>query len=220
MRTLIVANWKSYKTTSEAKNWLYQLKMQEVESSSSKEVMLAPSFTLLPYVHSFIEANDMKISVGAQNVSPFAQGAYTGEVAAGQLSEFASFVVIGHSERRSYFSENETMLFNKVKQALQVNLQVIFCVQGKEAQVPDGVKIVAYEPVEAIGTGHPDSPEDAQNVAEEVKNRYKSVETVLYGGSVTADTVRNFTELSDISGVLVGKASLDAKAFIEIINNS
>ena len=162
----------------------------------------------------------MPVKLGAQNISPFAQGAYTGEINAAQAREFAEYVLIGHSERRTHFSETDAMLVAKVKQALSVGLEPIFCIQNAQTAIPDGVTIVAYEPVEAIGSGHPDTPEDAEAVSQAVKATYPSVQTVLYGGSVKANNVQDFTSVSSIDGVLVGGASLDAEQWGKIITNA
>ena len=96
----------------------------------------------------------------------------------------------------------------------------IFCVQNENTVIPDGVKITAYEPVFAIGTGNPDSFENANIVAGKIKNKNKTVQYVLYGGSVASKNVNSFTQMPNIDGVLVGSASLDANEFLEVIKNA
>jgi triosephosphate isomerase len=91
-------------------------------------------------------------------------------------------------------------------------------VQGQEYLVPQGVQVVAYEPITAIGTGTPDTPENADAVAAMIKSG-NNVQ-VLYGGSVTADNVKSFTSKTSIDGVIVGGASLEAEEFIKIIQNA
>ncbi len=111
------------------------------------------------------------------------------------------------------------MLFEKVKQAHAYGLQVVYCVDSKDGKIPEGVNIVAYEPVAAIGTGHPDDPSDAESVAGFLKAQ-NGVSYVLYGGSVTADDIVNYTQLPSIDGVLVGGASLTPKDFISLIQHA
>lgn len=205
-------------TIQEANYWLqeFTIKNQELHT---KEIILCPSFTTLATVKKYIAEHQLPIKLGAQNISPFGVGAYTGEVNAEQVKESAEYVIIGHSERRQHFGETDAMLAQKVAQAIAVGLEPIFCVQNAETAIPDGVRIVAYEPVSAIGSGNPDDPAHAAAVAGSIQQkRDKSI--MVYGGSVNAENVASFTHVSGISGVLVGSASLDPQQFIQIINNA
>lgn len=217
-RNIIVANWKSNKTESEAKTWLDRFKISGQEFAS-KEVIICPPSTLLSLISSEAKNRELKVKVGAQDISPFGEGAYTGAINGRQIKELASYVIIGHSERRKNFGETDEMLFDKFKLAKENGLNVIYCVQGKNTRIPANVDIVAYEPIDAIGTGHPDTPGNANDVAVYFKTNYK-VPCVLYGGSVTSLNVNNFTQMPDIDGVLIGRASLDAKEFYTIIKNA
>ncbi len=216
-RIFIVANWKSHKNKQEATDWLKTF--LDFKKSEDKEVIVCPSFTILPYLQQWIGSHRLPLSVGAQDVSPFAEGAFTGEVNARQVKEFADYVIIGHSERRTYFSETDEMVTKKVEMARQANLTPIFCVQGGQTPVPPGVEMVAYEPVSAIGTGNPDSPENAEGVIRAIKEK-TGASYVLYGGSVTPENINSFTSLPSIDGVLVGGGSLDPKTFAGIIENA
>ena len=214
----IIANWKSNKTESEAKDWILKVSGLRDQDLSNKEIILCPSLVHLPVVKEFAEEQMLPIKLGAQNISSFKEGAYTGEVSAKQVKEFANFVIIGHSERRNNFGENDEILFKKFKLAKENGLAFIFCVQGKETKIPENVDIIAYEPINAIGTGNPDTPENAENVAAYFKANSK-VPAVLYGGSVIASNVNSFSQMPSIDGVLVGKASLDPEEFYAIIQN-
>ena len=220
-KLLIVANLKSYKTEKEAKEWLENFKkIKELEQNlENKEVIVCPSFTLLSLFSLYILNNNLPVKLGAQNISPFDEGAYTGEVNARQIKDFAEFVLIGHSERRKNFSENDEMLSRKVNLALKYTLTPIFLIQGKDTFIPKGVKIIAYEPVFAIGSGNPDTPENADSIAFSVKLKENGLR-VLYGGSITSQNVKSFTEKENLSGVLVGGASLEAEEFVKIIQNA
>src|ERR1035437_4134866 len=130
-KVLIVANLKSYKNEIEAKNWLEGFKkIKELNLDlSQKEVIICPSFTQLFSFFSYFSSNNINAKLGAQDVSPFDEGAFTGEVSAKQIKDFASYVLIGHSERRSNFGESEKMLEEKVKRVLEAGLEPIFFAQ-------------------------------------------------------------------------------------------
>lgn len=220
MKTLfIVGNWKSYKTTEEATQWLQEFSAYNLQLLN-KTVVVCPPFTLLSLVSEFIKEKQLSIFVGSQDVSPFPQGAFTGGVNAEQIKEFTTYAIIGHSERRRFFGETDEMLAKKVEQADLAAVTPVYCVQKREDVVPKSVKIVGYEPASAIGSGIPDTPENAQAVASFVKEHNPWVTHVLYGGSVTPENVATFTNESNLDGVLVGGASLDAKKFFDIAQNA
>lgn len=219
-KLFIVANWKSNKTSTEAEEWFRTINNSQFTfNANEKEVIVCPPFTLLPKVRELIVKSQLSIAVGAENISPFETGAYTGEESATQIKEFADYVILGHSERRKNFNETDDILTEKVQRAFENNLTPIFCVQGESTSIPNDVKIVAYEPVFAIGTGQADSPENADKVAKAIKEK-SGVEYILYGGSVTGENVNRFTQMPSIDGVLVGGASLDAEKFMQIVENA
>lgn len=219
-KTFIVANWKSNKTILEADRWFRIFNNSQLTiNNEEKKVIICPPFTLLAQIESGIKNYELGFKVGTQNISPFDGGAYTGEISAKQAKEFADYVIIGHSERRKNFLESDEMLFAKAELAKKYGLIPIFCVQDETTKIPENVEIVAYEPVSAIGTGNPDTPENAEKIAMQIKAN-KGIISVLYGGSVTSENVKSFTQLPDIDGVLVGGASLDAQEFYAIIQNA
>jgi triosephosphate isomerase len=221
MKTLfIVANWKSNKTVADAKSWFSKLVESKPVIEENKKVIICPPFTLLSIAQQEIEKHDLQISLGAQNSSRFVSGPYTGEINAEQIKDFGNYTILGHSERRQHSGETPDVLKKKVFHTLEYDVTPIFCVQGVVTPIPDGVTVVAYEPIDAIGTGHPDSPEHADNVAMEIKQKHPGVQYVLYGGSITPDNVNSFTKLSHIDGVLVGGASLDPLKFAHLIENA
>jgi len=224
-KLFIVANWKSYKTQTEAADWLERFKETEFALSEidNKEIIICPQFPLLPLMSDLMaesQANEkLLLRLGSQNISAFEEGAFTGEVTGKLLSEFCAYTLIGHSERRKHLGETDELLAKKVITANEYNITPIFCIQNKETIIPKGVNIVAFEPIEAIGTGNPDSPEDAEFVAKFVKEN-NTVNTVLYGGSVNESDVKAFTSMEHIDGVLVGGASRDPEKFAQIIKNA
>lgn len=214
---LIVANWKSHKTTLEAHDWMKRFAMYDVRFID-KKIIVCPPFTLLSVLTSYIVPHKSSITLGAQDMSAFGEGAYTGEINGKQLKEFASYVLIGHSERRTYCGETNEILTKKVDQANLYGIFPIYCVQGDDTPIPKEVEIVAYEPVFAIGSGNPDTPRNADRIAQGLKQ--KGIKTVLYGGSVTGANVRSFTSMPHLDGVLVGSASLDPVKFGKIVNHA
>jgi triosephosphate isomerase len=226
-KLFLVANWKSHKTVTDAHTFMINFLnkgfiewMHKEDADSAKKVIICPPMLLLSELAKLLEHTELKVPIflGAQDVSVFAEGAHTGEVAASELKGLVSYVIVGHSERRQEFAETDEVVAKKVSEAKRQGLEPIVCVQSKSTPVPEHVRIVAYEPVEAIGTGHPDTPEDAEDVA--VSFKEQGISYVLYGGSVTPENVYDFTSLEHIDGVLVGGASLDPLSFAHIIQRA
>lgn len=214
--SIIVANWKSNKTLQEVKEWVE--KFSENTLADDKKVIICPSFTLLSDLKNLIFKKKLKLEIGAQDTSAFDKGPYTGEVNAAQIKDFAKYVLIGHSERRKNFKETNQILEQKVIMAKDYGLEPIFCIQGNDTYIPSGVQTVAYEPFFAIGTGNPDTPENAENIGNMIKQ--KGFSNFLYGGSVNLENIKTFTSMPSIDGVLIGKASLDPLEFFKIIKSS
>jgi triosephosphate isomerase len=184
---------------------------------------------------------------GAQDCSSHEAGAYTGEVSAAMLAEFACrYVIVGHSERRALHGESDQLVADKAKIALAHNLTPIVCVgetlQEREAGHTEAVVkrqlsavihtlghcisqvVVAYEPVWAIGTGKTASPEQAQAVHALLRQQLAAATQkagqmlLLYGGSVKADNAATLFAQTDIDGGLIGGASLKATDFLAIVH--
>lgn len=182
------------------------------------------------------------IAWGAQDCSAHEKGAFTGEVSPGMLAEFGcSYVLVGHSERRQYHAESDSLVAEKAKLALAHRLTPVVCVGETLAEREAGhteavVKrqlsavihalghcisqvVVAYEPVWAIGTGRTASPEQAQAVHAVLRNQLRAASqrademALLYGGSVKADNAASLFSQADIDGGLIGGASLVAADF-------
>ncbi len=219
MKNLIIAaNWKSNMTKDEAKKWLEEFSLEEFPKDV-QIVLLAP-FTLLDMASSYIKVNSLPIQLGTQDISPFENGPYTGEINATQVKEFAEYVLIGHSERRSNFNESNEMINKKIERAQAVGLKIILCIsdisQVKSLSLNN--LIIAYEPLDAIGTGNPENPQDVESFVRQIKE-IKNTE-VIYGGSVNPENVKNYTVLNNINGTLVGSESLIAKSFVSVIRNA
>jgi triosephosphate isomerase len=184
-RTPIIAgNWKQNNLEREAIA-LTQKLMRRTWNLKHAELILFPPFTSLSQLHKLLVSSP--IQLGAQDISPYSGGAYTGEISGEMLREFCSHVIIGHSERRSLFGESDSILLEKMRSALHSRLIPVFCVgelleereAGKAGMVVSrqlenvlsylplsdpGKIILAYEPVWAIGTGQSATPEDAEKM--------------------------------------------------------
>lgn len=221
-KLFIVANWKCNKTMGEAEEWLdeVQTDLANLSNLTNLEIVLCVPFTLLPLLSAKVsKLKSLKVKLGAQDVSPFPDGAYTGEISARMLKDLGvEDVMIGHSERRKYFHEDEAMLENKVREAQDAGLRPIFCVRGLMDSVPAGVEIILYEPMTAIGSGQAESAEEVNEVARKLKEKLDDNVVVLYGGSVVPKNVNNFCQEEFIDGVGIGGASLDVEKFLQILN--
>lgn len=243
-RTLVVANWKMNGQKAGVDALTTALR-DGLDLSAGLEVVLCPPFVYLAQVQEALSGS--LLGLGAQNLCRESNGAFTGEVSASMLREFGcSHVLVGHSERRSLFGEDDALVAAKFLAALQQGLIPILCVgetaaerdEGRTAEVvgrqlaavlemvgvaPFAEAVVAYEPVWAIGSGVAATPEAAQDVHAMIRALLaeRSVEVagqtrVLYGGSVTAANAAGFCAQPDIDGALVGGASLIAEDFIAL----
>jgi len=213
----IIANWKSNKTIQEALDWVAKVG-SAIPKQDNLKVVVCPTFSCLSEVKKAIAVSNFPLLIGAQDLSPFDKGAYTGEESASLLKQLVNLSLIGHSERRQNFHEDDDMVAKKVNQALENGITPIVCIQGKETPVPQRCKLVAYEPVWAIGSGDPDTPENNQDIARFIKSKYGNDIEVLCGGSVTSKNIVHFISQQDINGALIGGASLDAEEFVRIVN--
>jgi triosephosphate isomerase (TIM) len=223
MKHLIIAgNWKSNKTAVEADEWFKKFAPHIITFRQSHPdvvpIVCAP-FSDLFLLKRVKDEFSIPVDLGAQDVSPFPEGAYTGEVSARMLKDMVEWVIIGHSERRKLLHEADEELINETKQAKASGLKVIYCVSDDQMAVADGADVIGYEPLWAIGTGKTDSPENANQVIANIKSR-SHVAQAVYGGSITADNVASFVAQPNIDGVLVGGASLDPEKFYTLIEKA
>jgi triosephosphate isomerase len=242
MRKLLIGgNWKMNKGIEDTAKFAGVVKEKKI-SIEGLDVFVAPPFTSLSEaIRSF---RGTGVSVAAQNLFWEDSGAYTGEISSDFLKELGvEWVIIGHSERRTYFGETNAGVRKKVEKALQKQLKVVICIgeteeereEGKAKEVVDkqieegllGIEYepdnlaVAYEPVWAIGTGKTPHPEDAEEMHSIIRDKLgdKGEEIrIMYGGSVKPHNIKDFICREDIDGALIGGASLDADGFVDMIN--
>ncbi len=243
---LIAGNWKMNTTLSEATELVSRI-LRELDEIGNVDKVLCPPFVSLAAIGELIKGSSIKL--GAQSLYFEEKGAYTGEISSLMLAELCEFVIIGHSERRQYFSETGEIVNKKVVAALKSGLKPILCVGEKleeneagrtEEVVTEQLKsslaginnitglTIAYEPVWAIGTGKAATGEQANEtiglIRCTISKLYGEKITqdlrILYGGSVTADNATEFIQQPEIDGALVGGASLKADQFLSIVRQT
>ena len=247
---LIAGNWKLNLDHLQAIAFVQKLAWSLGDAKHdfvAAEVAVFPPFTDLRSVQTLVSSDKLPIAFGAQDLSEHDSGAYTGEISGAFLAKLeCSYVIIGHSERRTLHNETDEVVGAKVQAALRHNLVPIICVgetaDDLEKHGPSAVPVaqlraalagvtgaadvvVAYEPVWAIGSGQAATPEQAEQVAAAL--RAVLVETlgedvaaktrILYGGSVKAANIAGFMREPNVDGALVGGASLDLDEFASIV---
>jgi triosephosphate isomerase len=237
----IGANWKMHGTRALAKE-LAQGIATKAHILKEIDMVIFPSDIFIPQVSQSLERTP--IAIGGQNIASELAGAYTGETSGAMLQEFGChYVLIGHSERRVIFAEDNELIATKFYLSQSIELKPILCVgetlaqrdQGKAERIvaeqlaflqpkhlARGV-IIAYEPVWAIGTGKTATPEQAQAmhhfirmILTEVDNELAAKIRIIYGGSVKANNATSLFAMPDIDGALVGGASLQLNEFLDI----
>lgn len=243
-RPMVAGNWKMNGTRTVNAVLLAELELR-LKPQWPIDISVFPPFVYLPDAVRTLDQG--RIAVGAQDVCAEPSGAYTGEVAAAMLKDVGcTLAIVGHSERRHWYHEDDALVARKFAAASAAGLTPVLCVgetlDDREAQRTEAViarqldavlaltgaeristGIVAYEPVWAIGTGRTASPEQAQAVHAFIRRRVaeqnaKIAENlrILYGGSVKAGNAADLFAMPDVDGGLVGGASLSADEFYEI----
>ncbi len=243
-KKMVAGNWKMHGNLVENKQLLDAV-IADLNGSGQDLVVVCVPYLYLPSVQNQLQ--NTKIALGAQNVSQHEKGAYTGEISASMLSDFqCQYVIVGHSERRMLFGEDNHVVAEKYVAAQNAGITPVLCVgetlEQREAKVTEQVieqqlmsvinlagveslnkAVIAYEPVWAIGTGKTASPEQAQDVhafiREGIAKQNLNVAnqlTILYGGSVKGNNASELFAMPDIDGGLIGGASLIANDFIAI----
>lgn len=230
---LIVANWKANKNRSETIKWWNSFSAGKFNGRNFQAVICPP------YVHIFLTRNLIKktrlpfpITVGAQDLSPYPDGTYTGQVTARMLENKISHVIIGHSERRRWFGETNQQVALKTLQAVYHNIIPIVSINRDNfrqqlSQFDDETlekMMVMYEPPDAIsvqrgpiGQGHPTEAKDVADMISIIKKIAPAI-PILYGGSVKSGNAKEFSQIKNLAGIVVGTASLNPDEFIRIIN--
>lgn len=247
---LIAGNWKMNLDHLQAIAFVQKLAWTLKDAQhdfGAVEVAVFPPFTDLRSVQTLVNADDLPLAFGGQDISAHDSGAYTGEISGAFLKALdTKYVVIGHSERRQYHGETDEIVAAKVAAAHRHGIVPIICIgetaedleEHGPAAVPvaqlraalGGVSagseiVVAYEPVWAIGSGQAATSEQAQQVcaalrallAEVLGDDVAQATRILYGGSVKSGNIAGFMREADVDGALVGGASLQLEEFASIV---
>ena len=232
----VAANWKmnlDKKSILEFTKSLHKFKF-----SNQISACIFPPMTYIDYLNNLII--NLPISVGGQNCHFKSSGAFTGEVSGNFLKDLGcEYVLIGHSERRTFNNENNAEIKSRAQTAINSNLKVILCVGENltdredgnaleyiEKQINDCLpnnfknSLIAYEPIWSIGTGKIPSVSEIQEMHSHIKTVVSKISNknirVIYGGSVNTENINDILKITDVDGVLVGGASLKAKDFLAI----
>jgi len=245
-KPLIAANWKMYKTVTEAISFVKSVQ-EETGPCTDREVVIAPAFTALNAVRGILKQQGYGLA--AQNCHWEEKGAFTGEISPIMLKDLGcEYVIVGHSERRHLFGETDETVRLKTGAVFKAGMVPVVCVgevldqreQGKTFEVVAGQiegalnalspmqaerLVIAYEPVWAIGTGRTATPGQAQEVHAFIRETIaslfnKGVEKrarILYGGSVKPSNIDELMAEPDVDGALVGGASLEVGSFKRLV---
>ena len=244
MKKLIAGNWKMNGSMRDAIN-LAQGIVEAIQNDS--KVLENNDFLVCPPFHHIVPVQaelSMAVSLGAQDCSPFEAGAYTGDVSAAMLKDVnCDYVILGHSERREYYSESDSLIREKAAMAHKNGLKAIICVGETEAQRDAGEEqnvvgaqlseslpesttaentVIAYEPVWAIGTGKTATTDDIAAMHTFIRQilgtKIEQADGVriLYGGSVKPANAAEIFAVDNVNGALIGGASLKPEDFIGI----
>lgn len=240
MRSFLVAgNWKMNLGGKDAINVIDKIEDGIKVLNKNVNVMVAPPFTAIPLLFDRVK----RIELGAQNMFYEEAGAFTGEISPKFLLDFnVKYVILGHSERRKYFKEDDDIIVKKAKKANELGFKYIVCVGETleerekglakkvikrqvsailDADLINECLIFAYEPVWAIGTGKVATPEIAEEIHLFIRDIIKEKRImIIYGGSVDDSNVKGLFEMPDIDGALVGGASLKPEKFLNIIKTA
>jgi triosephosphate isomerase len=241
---IVAGNWKMNTVAASARELVEGIKAGGLDDIGNVEKVLCPPFVHLATIAWQIQGTSLKL--GGQDLHWEEKGAFTGEVSAQMLLDYATHVIIGHSERRAYFGETDETVNKKLRAALAAGLTPIVCVgeTGPEREAGatndvlrrqvtgalDGIElpgsaVIAYEPVWAIGTGVAATVQDAADAIGFIRNEVAALQgeavaaevRILYGGSVSPANIADFVAVDGIDGGLVGGASLVAASYIEMV---
>lgn len=233
---IIVANWKMYAESIADGSILATQIRNNAGKFQGVEVVLCPPSIWLPEIAQILKRG--KVKLGVQNMFYEKDGPYTGEISPSMVKEMALYVIVGHSERREHFGENNFDVNEKVLAALKSGLIPIICVgeKNKNSNLSQTIKelsealhsvpkkdygkvVVAYEPVWAIssyGKGDNADPEYVAKVITRLREYVDADTPIIYGGSVKSANAEGYAKRPEIDGALVGAASIRAADFIKV----
>lgn len=239
-RQIVIGNWKLHGSRQFVTSLLHELVIGWVGVHRA-EVVVCPTYVHMEMAYRAL--GHTNITIGAQDVSHFAEGAYTGDVSGEMLHELGChYAIVGHSERRRHYGEGNELVAKKFEAAQGARLVPVLCVGESAREREQGITldvidrqigvvldacggeqlaraVIAYEPLWAVGTGKIASPQQAQEVHEFIRRKLGApgaMTRIVYGGSVTPLNAQPMFAMPDIDGALVGGAALRAHDFLAI----
>ena len=246
---LVIANWKMNIPSGGISGWIQNEMISsndevdfENKSSYFKFMGIAPPTSHLTELRNLFNFGFL----GAQDISRYYDGAKTGDISADMVIEKGcSFSILGHSERREFYNETNSIVSEKLRVCLEKDIMPVVCI-GESLEIYNAGKtldileiqlkeiftsistkktaVIAYEPVWAIGSGKTPSTDEVNNIHQHIKDIVQSIANieainVIYGGSVNCENAKSFFQQTNIDGALIGGASLDGKDFLGIYND-
>jgi len=214
----IIGNFKQHKRLDEYIDWKNKFFTDDLVIPEGLVCVLAPTYLNLQDLYEYLKENDREdLFLASQDVSQYKQGKHTGLVGSDQVSDFATFAIIGHSERRA---DGDTLeiVNKKIGLAIENGLTPIVCFSdlSQYKSVFDNMDtkniLFAFEPLSAIGSGKPESPGVINDMV-----KATGLNKVIYGGSVDVDNISDYLKMSTVAGFLVGTATLDPLRFKALI---
>ena len=242
---MIIANWKMNGTSETVRTWIEQVS-NKIEIKPDKTCVFCPPVCYMEFARDLIRNQNCQIKLGSQIINSSYDKALTGGLSATMLRDInTDFVLIGHSEQRSYLREDRKVISEKIINAIEENLRVVFCIGedfdvkekndtqkflSEQLEVLQNISlesvVVAYEPIWAIGSGQVATKEYIDEIHEFIKQHCKKFRysegdvSVVYGGSVKLENCEEIISSNFVDGLLIGGASLDPEIFSSIYNLS
>ena len=241
INSIVAGNWKMNKTPKEGKTFIERM-ISNLDSLGDTNVIICPPFTGLTSL-----PKSSKYNLGSQNCYFEDSGAFTGEISIEMLIDCdVKYVILGHSERRSIFGEDDASIGKKVLKVLDSGIIPILCIGETIEQMNDGLAketvyaqlksgldglsslknvVIAYEPVWAIGTGLTASVKKVAEIHSFIRDTFSDFSNkeesdlvpILYGGSVNPNNAKELIDVDNVNGFLIGGASLDVEKFVDIV---
>ena len=236
-----IANWKMNQSINDCEK--FALKLESDFNKNDAEMIICPSFIHLAQMQKLL--SEIDVEIGSQTISEYSNGAYTGETSVEMLNDLnIKWTIIGHSERRQFFSETNQVIQNKLKQTVENNINPILCIGETLSDRESGNTlkvlkeqtqiacdsndfsnvnlVIAYEPVWAIGTGVAAELETILETHGQIRDFLPEIISnsdnisILYGGSVNPNNCKKILDINNVDGFLIGGASLDPQKFLNI----
>lgn len=238
-RIWLVANWKMHGSRDSAASFSYRVNRAMGEAPAGLTTVFCPPSILLDAARAALPQN-ARLKLGAQNCHTHREGAFTGETSAPMLAQAGcGYVILGHSERRAQWNEECASILRKAETAIEAGLVPILCIGETQAEFEAGQTaavlakqagyfatlavgsyLIAYEPVWAIGSGKTPTVDEIAAAHQQVKSTLGSAVSVLYGGSVKPNNLREILACEGVSGALIGGASLDPDGMIAMVHTA